>query len=68
MGHKELKDYKISNYSVANLNDRREYSTFDDEKYANIVKSARDQQFYGGNMVDINWQHPYRGQQSTLRF
>ena len=42
MGYKELKDYKISNYSVAKLNDRREYSTFDDEKYAILVKSARD--------------------------
>jgi hypothetical protein len=68
MGHKELKDYKISNYSVANLNDRREYSAFDDEKYARIVNSSRDKQFYGGNMVDINWYHPFRGQQSTLRF
>ena len=60
MSAKELKEFKTSNYAVANILERKEYEPFDDKKYVLLVQSAHDKQYYSKKSVDINFKH-YRG-------
>lgn len=66
MSGKELKEFKMANYAVSNIVKKEEYIPFDEERYANLVRSAQDRQYYSKNQTcSFDAGSVYRGQQST---
>ncbi len=47
MSAAELKNFKKENYSISVINNNKEYVPFSEEKYINLIKSAKDKQYYG---------------------
>jgi hypothetical protein len=62
MTEANLKDFKLNNYSINVVSNRKEYVPFSEEKFKLLVKSAQDKQYYGKKSTgDYSNKHTYRG-------
>ena len=60
----EVREFMKENYSVSNLMKKQKFEPFNEEKWIDMIKSARDSLHLkkSGSVCDINFKTPYRGQ------